>query len=86
MFPLWKDYGLLVRVFPLSTHETTIMIEELCGHENFNDEEPLAVWMIQKTPQQWSAAMFQCIIQDVVSRCCKKLYVKDKSEDKCPYE
>ncbi len=43
MFPLWRGYGLLVGVFPFNAHETTIMIEELFGHENPNSEEPLAV-------------------------------------------
>ncbi len=52
MFPLCRDYGLLVGVFPLNTHETTIMIEELLGHENQKDEEPLAVLMILRMRQQ----------------------------------
>ncbi len=42
-------------MFPSNVHETTIMIEELFGHENPDNEEPLAVWMILKTQQQWRA-------------------------------
>ncbi len=46
VFPLYSGYGLLVRVFSFNTHETTIMDEELFGHENPNDKEPIAVWII----------------------------------------
>ncbi len=48
-----------MRVFPFIVHETTIMDEEFLGHENPNDEEPLAVWVILKTRQQWRAAKYQ---------------------------
>ncbi len=57
MFPLYRSYGLLVRVFPFNAHETTIMDEELFGRENPNDEKPLAVWMILMVRQQWRAAI-----------------------------
>ncbi len=46
-------------VFPFNAHETTIMVEELFGHENHTDEEPLAVWVILKTQLQWRAAMYR---------------------------
>ncbi len=58
MFPLYRGYGLLVRVFPFNTHDTTKMGEELFGRENPNDEKSLAVWMILKMQKhQWRAAM-----------------------------
>ncbi len=50
-FPLYRGYGLLVRVFPFNVLETTIMDEEHCGYENPYNEEPLAVWMTLKTQQ-----------------------------------
>ncbi len=59
MFPLCKGYEIFERVFPITAHETTIMIEELFGHESPNDEELLAVWVILKTRQQWRAAKYQ---------------------------
>ncbi len=57
MFPLCGDYGLLVRAFPFNVHEATMMIEG--GHENPKDEEPLAVWTMLMTRQQWGAAMYK---------------------------
>ncbi len=41
-----EGHGLLVRVFLFNAHESTIMDEELFGHEYPNGEEPLPVWMI----------------------------------------
>ncbi len=44
-----------MRVFPFNVYVTTIMIEELFGHENPDNEEPLAAWMVLKRRQQWRA-------------------------------
>ncbi len=66
MFPLCRGYGLLVRVFPFNVLETTVIDEEPCGHENPNDEEPLAVWIIQMIRQEWRAAM--CPLSDELLR------------------
>ncbi len=52
MFPLCRDYRLLVRVFPFNAYETTITIEERFGHENHKDEEPITVLMILRMRQQ----------------------------------
>ncbi len=71
MFPLYRGHGLLVRVFSFNAHETTIMDEKLFGHENPNDKEPLAVWIILMMRQEWRDTMYHRIIQGVVSRCCK---------------
>ncbi len=60
VLPLYRGYGLLVRVFSFNVLETAIMGEEHWwgGHENPNDEEPLAVWMTLKTRQQWRAVLY----------------------------
>ncbi len=47
------------RVLPFNAHETTIMDRKCFRHENPNDKEPLAVWMILETRQQWRATMYR---------------------------
>ncbi len=55
--PLCRGCGLHVRVFPFNGNESAKMVEELFGHENRNDEEPLAIWMTLKMRQQLRVAM-----------------------------
>ncbi len=57
MSPLYRGHGLFVRVFPLNAHETTVLNEQLFGHENPNGEEPLAVWIILMMRQGWRITM-----------------------------
>ncbi len=55
---MYRGHGLLVRAFSFKAHKTTIMDEELFGHENPNDKEPLAVWIVLMIRQEWRAAMY----------------------------
>ncbi len=48
-----------MRVFPSKAHETSSILDEhLFEHENPNDEEPLAVWIILMMRQEWRTAMY----------------------------
>ncbi len=64
-----------------STHESK-MIQELFGREHLNDEEITSL----DEAEDVATLKLQCINEFKVYLDVAKLYVKDKSKDKCPYK
>ncbi len=64
-----------------STHESR-MIHELFGRKNPNDEEITSL----DEAKDVVALKLQCINEFKMYLDVAKLYVKDKSKDKCPYK
>ncbi len=64
-----------------STHESKI-IQELFGRDNPNDEETTSL----DEAEDVAALKLQCINEFKTYLGIAKLYVKDKSKDKCPYK
>ncbi|MCP4237537.1 MAG: hypothetical protein GY770_28820 [Aestuariibacter sp.] len=58
------------------------MIQELIGRENPNDEETTSL----DEAEDVAALKLQCVNEFKMYLDVAKLYVKDKSKDKCPYK